>query len=91
MFKHVLAEFLGTFVLVSAVLFTGKPLFIAAGFLIAIAMVGPLSGGHINPAVSLVMAFKGDLPWPELPQYIVAQASGALLALTLYKGIKRAT
>ena len=91
MFKHVLAEFLGTFVLVSAVLFTGKPLFIAAGFLIAIAMVGPLSGGHINPAVSLAMAFKGDLPWAELPQYIVAQASGALLALTLYKGIKSAT
>lgn len=91
MFKHVLAEFLGTFVLVSAVLFTGKPLFIAAGFLIAIAMVGPLSGGHINPAVSLAMAFKGDLAWSELPQYIVAQVSGALLALTLYKGIKRAT
>jgi glycerol uptake facilitator-like aquaporin len=91
MFKHILAEFLGTFVLVAAILFTGKPLFIAAGFLIAIAMVGPLSGGHINPAVSLAMVLKGDLPWTELPQYIMAQIAGALLALALYKGIKRAT
>ena len=48
MFKNMLAEFLGTFLLVIAILFTGKPIIIAAGFLLAISMIGPLSGGHIN-------------------------------------------
>jgi glycerol uptake facilitator-like aquaporin len=91
MYRHVLAEFLGTFLLVIAILFTGKPVFIAAGFLLAISMIGPLSGGHINPAVSFAMSFKGDLPWRELPQYVVAQLLGAFVALQVYKGIKRST
>jgi glycerol uptake facilitator-like aquaporin len=91
MFKHMLAEFLGTFLLVIAILFTGKPIIIAAGFLLAISMIGPLSGGHINPAVSFAMAMKGDLPMAKLPQYILAQLLGAYVALIVYRGIKRAT
>jgi len=91
MFKHFLAEFLGTFLLVTAILFTGKPLIIAAGFLLAISMIGALSGGHINPAVSFVMAIKGDLPMGKLPVYIIAQLMGAYTALVVYRGVKRAT
>jgi glycerol uptake facilitator-like aquaporin len=91
MFKNFLAEFLGTFLLVTAILFTGKPLIITAGFLLAISMIGPLSGGHINPAVSFVMAMKGDLPWFKLPVYIMAQLLGAYVALVVYRGVKRAT
>lgn len=88
MLKQILSEFIGTFILVLAILLSGKPLFIAAGFLVAIAMIGPLSGGHINPAVSFVMAIKGDLPWSSLAHYVVAQIAGALLALAVFRTVK---
>jgi aquaporin Z len=84
-----LAEFLGTFTLVTAILLTGNPVFIAAGFLAAITMTGSLSGGHINPAVSLAMVAKGDLPSTRLPGYIMAQLAGALFALAVAKQLKR--
>jgi glycerol uptake facilitator-like aquaporin len=84
-----LAEFLGTFILVTAILLTGNPLFIAAGFLAAITMTGGISGGHLNPAVSLAMVTKGDLPTAKLPGYVVAQVAGALLALAAFKQLKR--
>jgi len=40
---------------------------------------GPLSGAHFNPAVSMVMAFRNDLPRALLLGYIVAQLLGAAL------------
>jgi len=84
-----LAEFLGTFILVIAILLTGNPLFIAAAFLAAITITGSLSGGHLNPAVSLTMVAKGDLPAAKLPGYVVAQVAGALFALAVFKQLKR--
>lgn len=84
-----LAEFLGTFILVTAILFAGQPLFIAAGFLAAITIAGSISGGHINPAVSLAMFAKGDLSAGALSQYIGAQIAGALTALLIFKAIKK--
>jgi len=83
--SKILAEFLGTFILLLAVLFTGNPLFIAAGFLTAITV----SGAHINPAVSIAMVAKGDLPIAQLPQYVLAQIAGALAALAVFKQLKR--
>lgn len=85
-----LAEFLGTFILLSAILLTGNPLFIAAGFLAAITIAGGISGGHINPAVSLAMVAKGDLPAGRFPGYAAAQIAGALAALAVFKQLKRA-
>jgi glycerol uptake facilitator-like aquaporin len=82
------AEFLGTFILLTAILFTGNPLFIAAGFLMAITVAGGISGGHLNPAVSIAMVAKGDLPVGALPQYVIAQILGALAALAVFKQIK---
>lgn len=46
---------------------------------VLIAMLGPISGAHFNPAVSGVMASRGDLPWRELLPYIVAQLVGGML------------
>lgn len=37
----------------------------------------PVSGAHMNPAVSAVMALRGKLEWPILPGYIFAQLIGA--------------
>ena len=84
-----LAEFLGTFILLLAILMTGQPLFIAAGFLMAITLAGGISGGHLNPAVSVAMVAKGDLAAARLPVYIVAQLAGALAALAVFKQVKR--
>ncbi|HYL69319.1 MAG TPA: MIP/aquaporin family protein [Candidatus Limnocylindria bacterium] len=39
---------------------------------------GPISGGHLNPAVTLADALEGGLPWKETPHYIFAQVLGAM-------------
>jgi glycerol uptake facilitator-like aquaporin len=39
---------------------------------------GPISGAHLNPAVTLSSAWQRHLPWREVPVYLVAQTGGAL-------------
>ncbi len=38
---------------------------------------GPVSGAHLNPAVTLADAWQGGLPWREAPAYLTAQLGGA--------------
>jgi glycerol uptake facilitator-like aquaporin len=40
---------------------------------------GSVSGAHFNPVVSLAIALRGQMPWPEVPFYVAAQFSGGLL------------
>jgi aquaporin Z len=50
-----------------------------------ILFMGAISGAHLNPAVSLAFALRGDFPWKRVPGYIVSQLIGATLAcLFLY-------
>jgi aquaporin Z len=50
-----------------------------------ILFMGKVSGAHLNPAVSVSFALRGDFPWRRVPGYIVMQLSGATLAaLFLY-------
>jgi glycerol uptake facilitator-like aquaporin len=42
-----------------------------------IEVFGPVSGAHFNPAVSLVMCLRGELPWALLGAYVAAQLAGA--------------
>ena len=49
-----------------------------AGLLVLITLFAPLSGAHFNPAVSLVMAARGELPWPRVLPYLAAQVAGAV-------------
>src|SRR5512147_2754553 len=87
------AEFLGTFWLVlggcgSAVLAAAFPgvgiglLGVALAFgLTVLTMayaIGPVSGCHLNPAVSLGLAVGGRFPARELPHYVGAQVLGAV-------------
>ena len=47
------------------------------GLYILIEVFGPVSGAHMNPVVSAVMATRGELPWSRLPGYVVVQLAGA--------------
>jgi aquaporin Z len=55
--------------------------------MVLVVAIGPVSGCHVNPAVTIAMAVAGRMPWSRVPGYIVGQligavaASGALLAL----------
>ncbi|XP_044518314.1 aquaporin-9 [Gracilinanus agilis] len=92
--KEMIAELLGTFVMVTlgcgsiaqAVLsrwILGQIITINAGFSAAVALgvyvSGGVSGGHINPAVSFTMCFFGRMKWFKLPFYVAAQFVGAFL------------
>jgi glycerol uptake facilitator-like aquaporin len=48
------------------------------GLYVLIEVFGPISGAHMNPAVSAVMAARGELPKALLPAYILVQLTGAL-------------
>ena len=45
-----------------------------------ILFMGAVSGAHLNPAVSIGFAARGDFPWRRVPGYIIAQLFGATIA-----------
>jgi glycerol uptake facilitator-like aquaporin len=53
------------------------------GLYVLIEVFGPVSGAHFNPAVSLAMASRRELPWALVPGYVVAQLVGAMLGAWL--------
>ena len=55
---------------------------------VAIMVIGFHSGGHFNPAVSVMLAMAGKHSMKELAPYVVAQVLGGLAALELYKRFK---
>jgi glycerol uptake facilitator-like aquaporin len=44
---------------------------------------GPISGAHLNPAVTLAVGAEGGLPWREVPGYLAAQVLGAFLGVAV--------
>lgn len=53
--------------------------------LIPACIFGKLSGASFNPALSIALAFKGDVAYGDLPAYIIAQVAGAFVgALIVY-------
>jgi aquaporin Z len=93
--RRVFAELLGTFLLVLAAAgaglvnarFGGHAIGSAAQVVAPALMVmavilflGSVSGAHLNPAVSIAFALRGDFPWPRVPAYLAAQFAGAVSA-----------
>jgi glycerol uptake facilitator-like aquaporin len=63
----------------NAIALLGNTLATGAILYVLIAMLGPISGAHFNPAVSLVSASRGDLTWRVAAVYIVAQVVFGIL------------
>ena len=89
--NKMVAEFIGTFTLVligcgSAVIAGADIGLTGISFAFGLALIGmaygigPVSGCHINPAVSLGAVAAGRMSVPEALQYIVAQVAGAIVA-----------
>ena len=88
MIKKLLAEFLGTMFFLYVILATGDAVAIGLALTVAIMVIGAHSGGHFNPAVSVMLAMAGKHSMKELAPYVVAQVLGGLAALELYKRFK---
>lgn len=54
---------------------------------VLIAMLGPVSGAHFNPAVSLVFALRRDLSWRDAGLYGLAQLAGGLVGVLVAHGM----
>jgi len=50
---------------------------------VGVSVAGPVSGAHINPAVTLGLAFSGLFPWVKVPMYILSQMVGAFIGAFL--------
>ena len=86
--KGYLVEFLGSLLFVYVILATGNPLAIGAALSLVILLTKDISGGHINPAVTIAMVSAGKIQTNELIPYVMAQVLGALVALEIYKRVK---
>ena len=84
-----LCEFIGTFILISVILIVGEPIPIAVALLVAIYMIGKVSGGHVNPVVSMSMFINNKISSMEFGGYIVSQFLGGLTAVYFAKMIKQ--
>jgi glycerol uptake facilitator-like aquaporin len=54
---------------------------------VLITILGPVSGAHLNPAVSVALALRRELPAPELIAYILAQFAGGITGSVLAHGM----
>jgi len=90
--RRLFSELLGTFFLVLVAAGGGllyakgqislEAAVVAPGLMVMaiILFMGAVSGAHLNPAVSVAFALRGDFPWKRLPGYIIIQLIGATLA-----------
>ena len=75
MINKLLAEFLGTMFFLYVILATGDAVAIGLALMIVIFILGKVSGGNFNPAVSVMLAMAGKLSMKDLAPYVVAQGS----------------
>jgi aquaporin Z len=84
-----IVEFLGTFIFLSVIMATGQPILVALALLLVLLLGASISGGHFNPAVSVMFWANGALSNGKLAGYIVAQVLGGLGALAVYKVLSK--
>ncbi len=62
---------------------------VAPGLMVTavILFMGKVSGAHLNPAVSIGFALRGDFPWRRVPGYVLVQLVGASLAALFLRAV----
>ena len=88
MLNKYLVEFLGSIFFIYVVLATGNALAIGAALALVVLLTKNISGGHINPAITITMAAAGQIANVEIIPYCIAQILGGLVALELYKRVQ---
>lgn len=82
--ENYLAEFIGTIIFLTVILKSqGDKYVIVLGLLAAILFMGSVSGGHFNPAVSIMKYAQKEMMAKDLIGYIVAQILGGLVAIKI--------
>jgi glycerol uptake facilitator-like aquaporin len=61
-----------------AIALLGNTIPTGAILVVIITILGPISGAHFNPAVTLVFASRGTTPWAEVLPYMVVQCAGGI-------------
>jgi len=80
-----IAEYFGTFFFILVILASGgNPLVIGAALALVIFLISGVSGGHVNPAVSLSMFLNGSLKPTHLFSYVFVQLLGGISAYYAY-------
>ncbi len=85
--KKYIVELIGTFFFVLVIVLTVNngsgalaPLVIGAALMVMVYATAHISGGHLNPAVSMAVMMRGKLSRQDFPYYLLAQLLGAVLA-----------
>ena len=50
---------------------------------VGVVVAGPISGAHLNPAVTVGLAVNGSTPWDQVPVYLAGEMVGAMIGATL--------
>ncbi|MGD9827140.1 MAG: aquaporin [Hyphomicrobiaceae bacterium] len=66
-----------------AIALLGNTIPTGAILVVLITMLGPISGAHFNPAVTLVFALRRELDWQTASAYVAAQVVGGILGVLL--------
>ena len=83
--REYVAEFMGSLFFIYVILSTGNALAIGATLALVCLLTSPISGGHINPAVTIVLAASGKFPTQKVIPYNFAQICGGLVSLEIFK------
>ena len=67
----------------AALALLGNTLATGAGLVVLITVLGPISGAHFNPAVTLAFALRGEIGWPRALAYVAVQAVAAIAGVWL--------
>jgi MIP family channel proteins len=77
------AEFLGTLLLQVIAASTGSALGVGLTYAVLVYATRHVSGGHLNPALTLATALSGHMHWMKATAYILAQVAGAVVGALL--------
>lgn len=61
----------------------GNTISTGAMLVVLILVLGPVSGAHLNPVVTIAFAIRGEMAWSLVPAYIAVQVVGAVMGVWL--------